>query len=124
MRKRCNKMKYSLDKYKFYQFKNDNGGMTIVAASTYAGKTVKGYAKCDPRDEFDIEKGKKLAAARCNLKIAEKRKMRAGNKYIEASIEADQATEYFDRMKQYFMDADDQVDEARTELNELMKDYK
>ncbi len=117
-------MKYSLDKYKFYQFKNENGGLTVVAASTYAGRTVKGYAKCDPRDEFDIEKGKKLAAARCNLKIAEKRKMRAGNKYIEASLAADMAVEYFDRMKQYFMDADDQVDEARAELNELMKDYK
>ena len=124
MRKRCNKMKYSLDKYKLYQFKNENGGLTIVAASTYAGRTVKGYAKCDPRDEFDIEKGKKLAAARCNLKVAEKRKMRAGNKYIEASIAADQAVAYFDRMKQYFMDADDQADEARAERDELMKDYK
>ena len=117
-------MKYSLDKYKFYQFKNENGGMTIVAASTYAGRIVKGYAKCDPRDEFDIEKGKKLAAARCNLKIAEKRKARAAYKYMEASIAADQAVEHFDRMKQYFMDADDQVDEARAELDELMKDYK
>ena len=117
-------MKYSLDKYKYYQFKNENGGLTIVAASTYAGKTVKGYAKCDPRDEFDIEKGKKLAAARCNLKIAEKRKARAAYKYMESAREADKAAEYFDRMKQYFMDADDQVDEARAELDELMKDYK
>ena len=116
-------MKYSLDKYKFYQFKNEKGGLTIVAASTYAGRTVKGYAKCDPRDEFDIEKGKKLAAARCNLKIAEKRKMRAGNKYIEASIAADQAYEHFDRMKQYFMDADDQVDEAAAELKVLIENY-
>ena len=116
-------MKYSLDKYKFYQFKNENGGITIVAASSYAGKTVKGYAKCDPRDEFSIEKGKELAAARCNLKIAEKRKMRAGNKYIQASIEADKAAAYFARMKQYFMDADDQVDDARAELEALMANY-
>lgn len=116
-------MKYSLDKYKYYQFKNENGGMTIVAASTYAGRTVKGYAKCDPRDEFDIEKGKQLAAARCNLKIAEKRKMRAADKYMEAAFEADQAAEYFDRMKQYFMDADDQVDEARAELEKLIEKY-
>jgi hypothetical protein len=116
-------MKYSLDKYKFYQFKNENGGITIVAASSYAGKTVKGYAKCDPRDEFSIEKGKELAAARCNLKIAEKRKMRAGNKYIQASIEADKAVAYFASMKQYFMDADDQVDDARAELEALMANY-
>ena len=116
-------MKYSLDKYKYYQFKNENGGTTVTAASTYAGRTVKGYAKCDPRDSFSIEKGKELAAARCNLKIAEKRKMRAGNKYIQASIEADRAAEYFDRMKQYFMDADDQVDEARAELEKLIEKY-
>lgn len=116
-------MKYSLDKYKFYQFKNENGGITIVAASSYAGKTVKGYAKCDPRDEFSVEKGKELAAARCNLKIAEKRKMRAGNKYIQASIEADKAAAYFAHMKQYFMDADDQVDDARAELEALMSNY-
>ena len=116
-------MKYSLDKYKFYQYRNKNGGITIAAVSTYAGKTVKGYAKCDPLDEFDIEKGKKLAAARCNLKIAEKRKMRAGTKYIEASLAADQAARHFDDMKQYFMDADDQVDEARAELQALTENY-
>ena len=49
--------------------------------------------------------------------------MRAGNKYIQASIEADQAAEYFDRMKQYFMDADDQVDKARAELEKLIEKY-
>lgn len=116
-------MKYSLDKYKFYQFKNENGGTTISAVSTYAGRTVKGYAKCDPRDNFNVEKGKELAAARCNLKIAEKRRDRASKKYIEASVAADKAVEYFDRMKQYFMDADDQVDEAAAELRELMANY-
>ena len=117
-------MKFSLDKYKYAFFKDESGKDTVCARSTYAGKTVKGYAKCDPRDEFDIEKGKKLAAARCNLKIAEKRKARAAYKYMESAREADKAAEYFDRMKQYFMDADDQVDEARAELDELMKDYK
>ena len=55
-------MKHPLNKYKYYQFKNKNGGITIVATSSYGGKTVKGYAKCDPRDEFDIEKGKALGS--------------------------------------------------------------
>ena len=116
-------MKYSLDKYKFYQFKNDKGGMTIVALSTFAGRPVKGYAKCDPRDEFSIEKGKELAAARCNLKVAEKRKARATQKYMESAFEANKACEYFDRMRQYFMDADDQVDEAKAAIDELIKNY-
>ena len=116
-------MKYSLDKYKFYQFKNDKGGMTIVALSTFAGRPVKGYAKCDPRDEFSIEKGKELAAARCNLKVAEKRKARATQKYKEASIAASEAHDFYGRMRQYFMDADDQVDEAKAAIDELIKNY-
>lgn len=116
-------MKYSLDKYKFYQFKNDKGGTTIVALSTFAGRPVKGYAKCDPRDEFSIEKGKELAAARCNLKVAEKRKARATQKYREASQAWGIAQEFYDRMRQYFMDADDQVDEAKATIDELIKNY-
>jgi hypothetical protein len=116
-------MKYSLDKYKFYQYKNENGGMTIAAVSTYAGKTVKGYAKCNPNDEFDVEKGKRLAAARCNLKIAEKRKNRAIKKYEEAALAADNAVMQFNRMKQYFMDSVDQIDTAAAELRELIENY-
>ena len=116
-------MKYSLDKYKFYQFKNEKGGLTIVAASTYAGRTVKGYAKCDPRDEFDIEKGKKLAAARCSVKIANKRVARASRKYLEAADALYTAQVKFDEMRQYYMDAVDQADEAAAELRELITNY-
>lgn len=115
-------MKYSLDKYKYYQFKNENGGTTVSAVSTYAGRTVKGYAKCDPRDEFDIEKGKELAAARCGVKIANKRVARASRKYMEAARAATEAQAYFDRMKQYYMDAVDQADEAGENLRNLIAD--
>ena len=45
--------------------------------STFAGKTVVGVAHCAPADEFNIEIGKKIAAARCSVKIAEKRMKRA-----------------------------------------------
>ena len=48
-------------------------GNKVIAVSTYAGKTVRGIAICSPEDKFDIEFGKKLAAARCNEKVAEKR---------------------------------------------------
>lgn len=117
-------MKYSLDKYKYYQYKNENGGTTIAAASSYAGRTVKAYAKCDPRDDFDIESGKKLAAARCNMKIANKRVARASQKYLEAAQAATEATAYFEKMKQYYMDAIDQADEAAEELQNIVAQYK
>jgi len=31
------------------------------------GEKVYGYAKCGPRDEFDIERGKEIAAWRCEI---------------------------------------------------------
>lgn len=56
------------NKYKFYY-----NGNEVIAVSTFAGKTIKAKVKCNPEDVFDVEKGKQLAAARCNLKIAKKR---------------------------------------------------
>ena len=58
-------MEYSLSKYKYAQT-----GNKVIAISTYAGRTVRAVAKADPRDASSLEDGKKLAAARCNAKIA------------------------------------------------------
>ena len=114
-------MKYSLDKYKFYQYKDKNAKDTVAAASTYAGRTVKGYAKCDPRDQFSIEKGKELAAARCNAKIAAKRVKRASAKYLEAQQQLADAKHFMARMTEYYTDAVDQLDEANEAVIDLMK---
>ena len=112
-------MRYSLEKYKYYQYKNENGGTTIAAASTYAGKTVKGYAKCDPNETFNEAKGKELAAARCNHKISAKRVARAAKKYLDATMAMQEAQVHLDAMRQYYMDAVDQFDEAEAELANL-----
>ena len=114
-------MKYSLDKYKFYQYKDKNAKDTVAAASTYAGRTVKGYAKCDPRDQFSIEKGKELAAARCNAKIAAKRVKRASAKYLEAQQQLAEARRFMVRMTEYYTDAVDQLDEANAAITDMMK---
>ena len=68
-----------MTKYSFYTDEKTK----VVAVSTYAGKTVRGVAKCDVNDTFSLEKGKELAAARCNQKIAKKRLTRAENKRRE-----------------------------------------
>lgn len=60
-----------------YKYKIDEEKRTVVAMSTFAGKTVTGVARCAPSDKFDIETGRKIAAARCSVKIAEKRVKRA-----------------------------------------------
>ena len=102
--------------YEYHQFKNENGGITIVAVSSYAGRKVKGYAKCNPDDEFDLEKGKALARARCNQKIANKRRNHAAKKYMEAVSAKYKAVREFERMKQYYIDSVDKLDVATDEL--------
>jgi hypothetical protein len=91
-----------LNRYKFYV---DEANRKVIAVSSYAGKNVKGVAKCSPDDEFDIEKGKQLAAARCDMKIAEKRYKRASERLTEADCAFIDAQLYYDKMNRYYCDA-------------------
>ena len=95
-------------------------GEKVIAISTYAGRTVKGVAKCHPNDTFDVEFGKKLAAARCNEKIAYKRLTRALNKFGEAVDESVAADEKMKRMRDYVFDAGAAHEEAQRVLKELV----
>ena len=114
-------MKYSLDKYKFFvATKTDGTPYQVVAVSTYAGRKIRGVAKCDPRDKFSISAGKKLAAARCNLKVAEKRAKRAQMKYAEAIDVFNESCKYRDDMAAYLQDSTFELEEAKRELNEVM----
>lgn len=113
-------MKYSLDKYNFHICtKVDGTPYGVVATSTYAGRTVRGKAICDPRDTFSLEEGKKLAAARCNVKIAEKRAARAERKYKEAVALVVAQMTHRERMESYVFDSKAELDAARTELTDL-----
>lgn len=90
----------------------------VIALSTYAGKVVRGIAKCSPQDKFDEEYGKKLAAARCNLKVAQKRLNRADKVYAAASKarrlaerDCDFAVDYWERSNQELADAEYRLEE-------------
>ena len=61
---------FPISKYKFFVTPDQS---KIIAVSTYAGKTVKGVAKRDPRDSFDLDFGKELAAARCAARCSRPR---------------------------------------------------
>jgi hypothetical protein len=98
-------MSFSLDRYKFYHYIGKDGKETIAAISRYAGKTVKGYAKCNPLDSFDEDRGKELAAARCNAKIAKKRHERARKKLLAAQVKLEEARKYYANMSEYLEDA-------------------
>ena len=102
-----------MSKYIFYTTKNK-----VIAVSTYAGKVVKGVAKCNPNDNFDLEKGKKLAAARCNLKVAKKRHNNAIKQLKEARIVLSKSYKRVDDMENYLYDA--QISEIKA--NNLLED--
>ncbi len=104
---------YPLDKYRYY-----TNGKKVIAVSTYAGKTVRGVAVCDPHDTFDLEKGKKLAALRCAMKIADKRVQRAESKLGEAEDIVDSAACHLDKMNRYYVDASCEKAYVQKLLNE------
>lgn len=102
--------------YTFYVTKNK-----VIAVSTYAGKIIRGIAKCDPRDEFDLEKGKELAAARCGVKVATKRLKNADRKYKEALEARTKAQHQVEKMVDYKIDSANALIQAKEELEEIIK---
>ncbi len=90
----------SLEKYRFYVAKD-----RVIAVSSYAGRPVRGVAKCASDDEFNLEIGKKLAAARCNQKITLKRVKRANHEYHKALQARSEAQEKVEAMGSYQVDA-------------------
>lgn len=108
---------YPIDKYRFY-----DAGNKIIAVSTYAGRQVRGVAICHPDDEFDIETGKKIAAARCNYRIANKRYERAQAKYAEAQKQLICAQQHLDKMKEYMTDSFLAANEAAQQCDSIIKE--
>jgi predicted phage tail protein len=104
------------DRYKFYQYVDEQGRQVVVAVSRHAGRTVKGYAKCDPDDEFDLELGKKLAAARCAVKIAKKRNANANAQKKKAYNELVAKQNRLQKMNDYVDDSRRALNAANSEL--------
>ena len=109
-------MRFSLDKYRFITHDNE-----VIAISTYAGKTVRGVAKLHPQDTFNLENGKKLAAARCNEKIAAKRFARAVKKIKEAEKAYQKEIAWYNRMVDYYNDSATALNEAKEEVKTLVE---
>ena len=116
-------MSFPLEKYNYYVATDKNGEPhQVIATSTYAGKVVRGVAKCDPRDEFSLEKGKALAAARCNLRIARKRHRAAEKAVNQAGIDYENAATRLYDMQDYYRDASRRELEAQAELVKVFEE--
>ena len=106
-----------------YNYFTDEKNRKVIAVSTYAKKRVKGVAVASPDDVFDYEKGRKLAKARCDAKIASKRYKQAKKRFEEARELLEYASDYMSKMADYFDDAINEEREAKTHLEQLLEDY-
>ena len=106
-------------KYRFYFNKH-----IVVAVSSFAGNKVRGVAKCCPNDEFNLERGKEIAAARCGEKIAAKRVKRAYDKVDAAKAALDYAIHEYEKAMAYQVNAETAYNEARFDLENVMSCYR
>lgn len=104
-----------------YSYYIDEKNKKVIAVSTYAGKVVKGIAKADPVDNFNLEFGKKLAAARCNEKISKKRMIKAISKEGEALKQLMKAVFNYNEAYKYKEDAIKRHIDAEREVVELLQ---
>lgn len=108
-------------KYVFSHGVNKDGVDVICCVSHFAGKPVRGFAKCNPIDQFDLEKGMKLAQLRCDAKVAEKRVRRAQQKFSEAANAVIHAKERADDMQRYLNDSLEDAIKINEELDAFEK---
>lgn len=92
----------------------------VVCVSHFAGKAVRGIAKCDITcDTFDVERGKELSRARCDVKVAAKRVKRANQKINEAHDAFIKATNHLNKMLEYSNDANAELNNAILHLQDV-----
>ena len=112
-------MSIDMSKYTFVTHTRKDGRVEVIAFSTFGGKSVRGKAICAEGDIFDEEKGKLLAAARCNAKVAAKRYARAKQKIAEAEKAVADATKFYDKMRHYRDDSYHAMIQAGSFKNKL-----
>lgn len=95
------------------------GERKVIVVSRYAGRVVRGVAKCSPGDTYDLEKGEKLARLRCDAKISEKRVARSQEAYADALKNLAAAQKRVAAMQEYMNDAAAEQVEVLTELAKL-----
>jgi len=101
-----------------YRIFRDGKGKVIVASS-YAGKIVRGVAKCNENDTYNEDTGIALATSRCDVKIANKRVKRAMAKYDAATKAVNDATAAWEKAIKYLTNAEQEALNARKTLSVL-----
>ena len=104
-----------MSRYKIFR----DGKGKIIVASSYAGKIVRGVAKCNENDTYKEDTGIALATARCDVKIANKRVKRAMAKYDAATKAVNDANAAWEKAIKYLTNAEQEALNARKTLSVL-----
>lgn len=110
-------------KYRVENYVRKDGVKVIMVLTHYAGKTVRGIAKCNPADEFNMERGEELAKARCNYEVAKKRAKNANQKRLWAEMQRDKANLLCDKMQDYETAALKEVSDCEKALKKIVKSF-
>ena len=100
-------------KYHFYYNAENN---SVICTTSYKNQTIRGVAKCDPEDNFNMKDGKKLSYLRCRKKHAKKKRNRAHKAYRDAIVALSTAQENLNNMRGFFEDAEMQLQNVTEEL--------
>lgn len=106
------------DKCNFYL---DTKAKTVVCATMYKNERIRGIAKCDPEDEFDIDIGKVLAYSRCRQKLAKKKLAHAKRVYDKALNDQDRARKNVLKALSFLHDSEEYLKRSNADVIELTK---
>lgn len=90
-----------------------------IVVSKYAGKPVRGIAKCDPNDLYNGVFGERLAKARCDLKVSEKRQLRAAELTSQALTQLEHAQARVEKMMLYLKESTEEVAAAEQLVRDI-----
>ena len=107
--------------YNFYQSPSDR---SVICTTYYKGQIIKGIAKCDPADTFDLERGKELAYLRCRKKLLKRKVDRAVDVYSQTVEAVCTANKRRQRAIEFFNDASNEYKEITQALEELETELK
>lgn len=99
-----------------YYFYESPTNRSIICTTYYKGKIIKGIAKCDPNDDFDLETGRRLAYLRCKKKFLKRKYARAIETYSEAYSAFIKAEKYKDKTADFLIDVKSDFADAKKEL--------
>lgn len=101
------------EKYHFYHTANNR---TVVCTTLYKGQIIRGVAKCNQEDEFDLEFGKDYAYLRCRQKFMLKKLKRAKKTKDEAIISVARANNNLWKANEFVGDVEIQLENVNREL--------